>query len=188
MIAMKIMDKFEMLEQYISHADEILDKNDISSAEQFVREVVAVYGMEISDIKSQLDTFSIVASYGVGTPDYLGDVKLLKAKLMNYYNNLRSGLYKTLMSSDGTNIHVNQEMHSSISISLEQVAEAINRIPETELSAEEKVELTGKLASLWADKDKKSKWDKAKEILKWIGDKSVQVGIAALPYITQSIQ
>ena len=38
------------------------------------------------------------------------------------------------------------------------------------------------------EKDKTTKWEKAKEILKWIADKSVDVGIAALPYIWEIIK
>lgn len=181
------MNKIEMLEYYIHWADEIVAANDIAAAKSFQNEVIAVYDSEIQNIRGQLDNYPTVFING-RTVDYIGDVRLLKAKLMNYRNNLQSGLYKELLPGGGTNISVNQEVNSTISISLEQVIETVQQIPDKDLTAEDKEILIGKLASMADAKDKTSKWEKAKGILKWLGDKGVQVGIAALPYIAQALQ
>ena len=81
-----------------------------------------------------------------------------------------------------------QSMENVVTLSLDQTIEVINKLPEETLSPEEKIELAEKLASIFAAKDKKTKWDKAQGILKWLGDKGVEVGLAALPYIVQSLQ
>lgn len=39
-----------------------------------------------------------------------------------------------------------------------------------------------------AQKTKESKWNKAKGILKWLADKSVDVGITVLPYILDNLR
>lgn len=183
-----MMNKVEMLEHYINQAEEIIQKNDAALAKQFQHEVVAVYNNEITDIRGGLSTNSPAALSSSYHPDYISDVRLLKAKLLNYFNNLRSGLYKVLMANSGTNINVSQEMNNTVLISLEQVVESINQIPDTELSSEDKEVLTGKLASMSTKKDKSERWEKAKSILKWLADKGVDAGIAALPYIAQAIQ
>ena len=183
-----MMDKVAMLENYMNQAEEIIQKNDELLAKHFQHEVVAVYNLEITDIRGGLSTNSPAVLSASYHPDYISDVKLLKAKLLNYYNNLRSGLYKVLLAKSGTNINVSQELNNSVLISLEQVAENINQIPDTELSGEDKEVLTGKLASMSTKKDKSEKWEKIKDILKWLADKGVDAGIAALPYIAQAIQ
>ena len=183
-----MMDKIEMLEYYIRRAEEIINDKDAVAAKQFQREVIAVYDTEIPGIRGQLDNYSLSNFYGGSQPDYLGDAVLLKAKLMNYLNNLQTGLYKVLLKNDGTQINVSQEMNNATLITLEQVINVVNQISEDSLSAVDKELLAGKLATLTAEKDKKTKWDKAKEILKWLGDKTVEVGVAALPYIAQALQ
>jgi hypothetical protein len=91
-------------------------------------------------------------------------------------------------------IYVNQiaeqKMDATFQITLEQVVETINELSEDALSDEEKEILNGKLASLSATKgkDKKTRWETAKGILKWIADKGVDVGIATLPYIVAALK
>ena len=183
------MDKTSMLTAYINEAEEILNKKDETAASRFIKEIVAVYDSEIPDVRSQLDTFGLGGLYDSSAPDYLGDVKLLKAKLMNYLFNLKSGLYKVLMAKDGSqNITVSQELSQVTNISFEQTIQNIQKIPDESLSAEEKVQLTERLASIYATKDKKSKWDKIREVLKWVAEKGIEVGIAALPYIAKSLE
>ena len=81
-----------------------------------------------------------------------------------------------------------QTQNTNVSINFEQTIETINNLPEDVLSDEEKELLNGKLASLSTCKTKESRWEKAKGILKWIADKGVQVGTAALPYIMKMIE
>ena len=64
----------------------------------------------------------------------------------------------------------------------------IQDLPETELSAEDKDILSGKIAAISSEKDKEKRWEKVSGTLKWIADKGIQVGIAALPYIAKALE
>ena len=48
--------------------------------------------------------------------------------------------------------------------------------------------LNGKLMSIETATDKPTRWEKAKNVLKWIAEKSIEVGIAALPYIVEALK
>ena len=57
------------------------------------------------------------------------------------------------------------------------------------LKSDDKGELISLLQELdSAQKTKESKWNKAKGILKWLADKSVDVGITVLPYILDNLR
>ena len=64
----------------------------------------------------------------------------------------------------------------------------IESIPNEKLSLDEKEQLEGKLSKLEIEKEKSKVWDKAQSVLKWIADKGVEVGIAALPYIVEMLK
>ena len=63
----------------------------------------------------------------------------------------------------------------------------INQLPESVLSTDDKALLTGKLTQISFEKEPESRWEKAKGALKWIAEKGIEVGIAALPYIVQAL-
>lgn len=181
-------EKIAIIENYISQADQIIESGNVELAKNFQREVIAVYREEIAGITDGLDNYNLVRNGR--QPDFLGDAKLLKMKLLNYKTNLTSGLFKALGNGEGMAITVaqNATQTTTLTITLEQTIENIQRIPDDVLNAEEKDALSGKLAIISAEKDKQSKWDKVKDVLKWLGDKSVEVGIAALPYIAQALK
>lgn len=183
-------EKIVVIENYISQADQIIESGNIESAKKFQNEVVSVYHGEITGITDGLDNYNFL-NFGSGRqPDFLGDAKLLKMKLINYKSNLKSGLFKALGSGNGMAITVaqNATQNTTVTVTLEQTVRDIQKIPDNILSAEGKDVLSGKLATISAEKDKQSKWDKVKDVLKWLGDKSVEVGIAALPYIAEALK
>lgn len=181
-------EKIAIIENYIFQADQIIESGNVELAKNFQREVIAVYREEIAGITDGLDNYNYWKNSEA--VDFLGDVKLLKMKLTNYKTNLKSGLLKVLGNSEGMAITVaqNATQTTTVTITLEQIIENIQAIPDDVLDAEEKDALSGKLAIISAEKDKQSKWDKIKDVLKWLGDKSVEVGIAALPYIAQALK
>ena len=79
------------------------------------------------------------------------------------------------------------ENHNTMTVTFEAVREAIDNM--TSLPDEEIQEVKKKIDELEAivkSKDSKSKkWSKAKDIIKWVADKGVDVGIALLPLILQ---
>lgn len=181
--------KTKMIDEYITKLDIAIDRKDANTAKSLQYEIMAAYENEIEGLSRHLDSYSTNAFYG-GNVDYLYDANMLRVKLMNYKLNLESGISYIHQSKDG-NITVTQTVHqeveTKVTVTLDQTISAINELPSDTLSEEEKDILSGKLASLSAmkNKDSSTKWDKAKEILKWIMDKGVDVAIAALPYIIE---
>lgn len=185
------MDKGEMLKYYIERAEKAFSEKDKETAKSLIAEIVAVYENEIPGIAKGLDTYSNFAFYDQRPADSLTDIHILGKKLENYYNNLRTGLYKELLPGKGVSItqmqNATQSTETVVAVSLEQTIENINSLPDSSLTAEEKEILSGKLAAISAEKDKNKKWEKAKNALKWIAEKGIEVGIAALPYIAGAL-
>lgn len=184
-------DKIIMLENYIIKLNQAVENGDESEAGQLRHEIISVYEHEIDGIRSGLRAYDFSRSYSKSPLDNIGDAKVLRAKLENYKLNLRSGLYKRFMETDNSvNVIQNnqQEIHSNIAITLEQTISDINSLPKNILSDEEKEILCGKLATLSAEKNAKTRWEKAQGILKWVADKGIELGKVALPYVLEAIQ
>ena len=78
------MTKFEQLEDYINQANEILESNDTAKAERYCQRVIAVFSNEIQYLEYKLDATSS-EPYTEDRPiDYMGDLEILKEKLINY--------------------------------------------------------------------------------------------------------
>ena len=121
--------------------------------------------------------------------NYLGDIRLLKAHLINHKANLENNLsFIEGVTSQIFNIHQTQKTDVSITITLEQTINLIESIPDEKLSPDEKEQLEGKLSKLGTEKEKSKVWDKTQSVLKWIADKGVEVGIAVLPYIVEMLK
>lgn len=185
-------EKLQMLESYIDKLETAVSQNDNAKAKTLQKEIIAVYEPEIASLRSQLDSQDVShLLHNASSVDYIGDAKLLQKKLQNYRLNLVTGIYKPFQSSDGAvtvTQHVNQDVSATVVVTFEQTIHNIQELPESVLSDEEKEMLSGKLASISAEKDKENRWEKISSALKWIAEKGIQVGIAALPYITKALE
>ena len=184
-------EKTKILEGYICALDDAITKSDEGKAKELQTEIIAVYEPEIPSLKNELDNYSFKHAYTHARADYIGDAKLLKAKLQNYKLNLVTGLYRPFQDADGAvtvTQHVSQDVSTSVIVNLEQVIHNIQELPESVLSSEEKEILSGKIVSISAEKDKEKRWGKVCSALKWITEKGIQVGIAALPYIAKALE
>lgn len=185
-------EKLQMLESYINKLDTAVSENDIAKARSLQREIIAVYDPEIESLRGGLDSQSISHTFQNAPPvDYIGDAVLLRVKLQNYKLNLASGICKPFQNSDGAvtvTQHVSQDVSTSVIVNLEQAIHNIQELPESVLSSEDKEILSGKIASISAEKDKEKRWGKVCSALKWIAEKGIQVGIAALPYIAKTLE
>lgn len=90
--------------------------------------------------------------------------------------------------SDKINVSVYNTNQVDVRISFEQVRNSIKNsklnLPPDEINEIlEKIDVIEKIIK--SQKDKKDKWEQLKGILKWIADKSVDVGIAILPLLTE---
>lgn len=178
-----MIEKIEFIESYIRRCDDVEKQKNCRSADELVDEILGVFSPELPEI----GTYLYDSSNGAGA---IRNACLVRAKLKNYILNLKSGLQKHLYTDNG--IHVQQttmqNVENTVSVSITQTAECINQLPDSILSLEEKELLNGKLMSIETSPDKPTRWEKAKNALKWIAEKSIEVGTAALPYIVEALK
>lgn len=76
-----------------------------------------------------------------------------------------------------------------MSVDFKQTVEAVEKLPESKLSDEDKDALLGMLSRLEGatEKSDHSAKDKAAKIIKWLGDKSVDVMVAVAPVVMRSL-
>lgn len=176
--------KAEMINEYIARIEDAISKNDQNEAGDLVREIVGVYEAEIEGLGRHLSFYS--GGYEID------NAKKVRARLKNYVLNLQAGLYKPFQDKGAITVTqtAEQKVETVVQVSLEQTVKLINELPEETLSADDKEKLNGKLAGLSAQNgmDKATRWETAKSVLKWIADKSVEVGLAALPYIMEAMK
>ena len=100
----------------------------------------------------------------------------------------QSGIKIENINNATSNSNSNAEATSKVTITIIQAIENISNIPEAILSLEEKSDLEDKLSSVDVSVktgDKNKTWNKVGNVLKYIADKGVEVGIATLPYLEQ---
>lgn len=184
--------KIQLIDEYIAKCDSCTKKD----SEKFVRECISLFENEISNITDGLDIYNNehmfdLLSVQTRNVDCLDDVILLKKKFLNYKATLEFDLEKSKnINSQTVNVHQsqNQSNQTNINISFEKTIKTIEAIPNEKLSQDEKELLEGKLSKLNTEEDKSKLWEKTQSVLKWIADKSVEVGIAALPYIAEALK
>lgn len=187
-------EKIKFIQDYINQCDEVINSENYSQAEQLEYDIIGVFNSEINNIKNQLDMYSLHSNTAT---DYIGDIKILKQKLINYQINLKSEAEKqkydlemARLKQPNISAHAesNQTQNNTINInvSLPDAIRQIEDITENELSSEDKETLKDYLYSLEGIKTTKNKsafWDKTKGILKFLADKGADAAIAVLPYI-----
>ena len=182
--------KVDLIETYIKKCEQCTE----TESKSLVHSIVSVFGKDIENLKSGLDSFNQLHMWeGLNGKkvnlDYYGDIKLLKQKLEYYKATLEYELDKNKTSSTPLiSVNQNQTNQISVNVSFEQTISAIEAIPNEKLSQDEKELLEGKLSKLNTEKDKSKVWEKAQSVLKWIADKGIEVGIAALPYIAEALK
>lgn len=186
------MDKIENLEKYIAACDE--KRIGENEKVNFIDEIVGVYDHEIPNIRSGLDSFYF---YGEETlPDYDGDIKKIKAKLINYKGNLeleeqkrKDELEFARLSQREISVSANANNENTIKISiiLDQALESIKKLPDDILSKAEKEDIEDKLCGIEASakRDKDKAKEKIISVVKFVVDKGADALISILPYLGQ---
>lgn len=86
-------------------------------------------------------------------------------------------------SPESASTHVNVTTNLNVNVTFEQVRSQIEDM--SSLTNEETTEILQKVSEIEdvvkSNDTKKSKWEKTKPVLKWLADKSCDVGIALLP-------
>lgn len=179
-------EKIEFIDKFINDIDAIVENMNINEAEKLQNKIIAVFGNEISDIKSGLDNYSMrgmyIDNYKV---DFIGDLEILKSKLINYKVNINMEsnnqvAQNVIYNKNISNININ------IEITINDAIEKIEKLPDNLISKEEKEQIEDNLVALEKAvtcKNKEKIKSKIASILKYIGDKSIDVAIALLPAV-----
>lgn len=196
------MELVTLLDQYIEKLDNA-STFEQGEVEALIEDITRVFINQDELSGLYLDYYN---SYD-GSADLMSDIRKLKAKLeydkavLNDESEkkkqqaetereqreleklrLQVELRKGNITINNTNTNEN---HNSFDMSFNMARETINSM--TALTNEEIEEIQkriNELEEIVSSKDSKSKkWSKAKEIIKWIADKGVDVGIALLPLV-----
>lgn len=196
------MELVTMLEQYIEKLDNA-STFEQREVEALIEDITRVFINQDELRELYLDYYN---SYD-GSADLMSDVRKLRAKLeydkavLNDESEkkrqqaetereqrdleklrLQVELRKGNITINNTNTNEN---HNSIDMSFNMAREMINSM--TALTNEEIEEIQkqiNELEEIVSSKDSKSKkWSKARDVIKWVADKGVDVGIALLPLV-----
>lgn len=202
------MNKMDFINSYISKCDEAIASGNLSAADKLQDEIIAVFEAEIPDIKNMLDNYGF-SSYDSGRQvDFIGDIKLVKQKLVNYLFNIQQKQEKMKYDLELARLKQPQlsahaeanptqtttqtaTQTANINITIDQTLKRLDEISEENLSTTDKDALKDLIFSLEgckAAKDTNKFWSKTKEVLKFIADKGADAAIATLPYIIAGLQ
>ncbi len=180
--------KVEFINNYIKRCDAV--ENDVQ-AEYLQKEIVGVFFSDIPELTRGLERKKFESNEPV---DYMRNIRILRNKLEYYKLNASGVAEKQLEDRDVPAVVVNQynnnnqSLNASIQTTLEITQQQIDSLPDSLLSDDEKDLLRGKLMRIEEAPDKPTRWEKAKNALKWIAEKSIEVGTAALPYIVEALK
>lgn len=109
-----------------------------------------------------------------------------KAPLAEYENDFSKEAVVSVGNIQNSSVIINSP---NASVTFNQTVNTIKQLDDSILKSDDKEALISLLQELDSVQEtKESKWNKAKGILKWLADKSVDVGIAALPYILDNLK
>lgn len=192
------MTKTDLIDKYLKEIELVISANDEKKAYELEKKIHSIYAHEIKWFPNGLD------KYYNGEGSYIDDLKIIEEKLINYKadiemqeNQLTNQIKYLELQKSNVNIHNNNynennnSLKSDINITIENVLDNIKKLNEDILSNDEKEKLEEMISSIEVyknSKDKSKVMDKIGKVLKYLGDKSVEVGIAILPYLGQISQ
>ncbi len=188
-------------DDYIAKINAVLDDYDEQDANDLVGEIISVFAGEDDHIKSGLYRYKARA-IGPGSKvprDNRGDLIKLRGKLAV----LREAESKkheadwvcdpTKCFSGAFNFNVNASAVNQntveMVVNVSQVAEQVQSLPQNVLNDDQKKEIKALLLDLDTvkGKPKKDAEKPVRKILSWLADKGVDVAVAVLPYVVQTI-
>ena len=164
------LDNISYIDKYINESKEIIKSNNMEAAKRQQKNIIALFGNNIQGIKVGLTNYDVESMYNRGNINYIEDLKLLIEKLEFYKIEKNEG------KSLSPNIICNQNIIENNTL------KEIREISDDIISEKEKEKLIEDISSLETCKTDKQK-SKLKEIVKWLGDKSIDAVIAVLPAI-----
>ena len=177
--------QIELIDQDILKASEILDCGNIDEIADICNRLNRKYKLRLDliiayDFRDSPDRRKKGCKL---LSDIIDEIKFYQAELKDMDN--KNPTYSKLVES--ININNTSTATSSITqnISIKNTMEKIDQIPDEIFAKNMKYELKGILSELEYCKDGQEKKSKLMEVVKWLGDKAVDVAIACLPYLSQ---
>ena len=185
------MGKIDTLNGYIQECDKAIKNNNADA--ELTQRVTSIYLSEIENIRYGLT--SSFRSYPT-----INDITILREKLINLRDNIEMEEAKAerqlemlrLQSStsitNNNNLASTSSANATVTVSITNAIERLQALPDTTISQEDKEILEEKLAALQvalSNPDKEKTKSKLTNVLKYVGDKCVDAGIAVLPYLGQ---
>lgn len=192
--------KIDLIGQDIEKAKDLLSSKNKKEQYDFIKKAVDIWSDKKIDISKGLMQLKKYRQDNLDFNFSLSDVRDVKD--YNWHEDLEQ-LIKNLqmleeeVKSDGQSKSISKKVASqnqnvvvnnyvNVTVTLSQTIQELNK---TSLSKDELAEITQMLAELEESKGKQkiAVWDKAKKILAWLGNKTVDVGIVVLPYIIAAL-
>ncbi|WP_462111191.1 hypothetical protein [Campylobacter concisus] len=184
---MKNEKQIKLIEDDISAANSVLSKNkSYEEIEEFLYDLEDKYRDYNIHVSSNyiidLDTGkTIYEGYPKALKCFINKLCVLVAKLQDEDSNatVTNPLNSVTIHNDNTNT---AKANITQNVSIKNTMEKIDQIPDEIFAKNLKYELKGILSELEYCKDNQEKKSKLMEVVKWLGDKSVDAFIACLPY------
>lgn len=146
------MSKINTILSYINKCDELYVQSDnLNEIENFIDEVICVYNNEIPGFTARLNTTDpLRICCAINIEEAKSDLKNIKAMLNNYKDNIKGGILNSKKAKTEININSVSSVKAivDVNITLDQVINNINELPNDILSKEEKDDLDDKLRAL----------------------------------------
>ena len=174
-----------MVEEDIKHIDEAMNQNADERLELF-RQLHGKYQSCIIDWANSMWGFNpndnTIYLDTIGELSVIENLKLAKAKLTTF----KFGMNAVSLPNAPTNqINIQNNNIIKVNITFEEVRSQVEDMTSlTEEETKELLERIDELEEIVNSKDKKkTKWQKVAPILKWLADKSFDIGMKILPLI-----
>ena len=174
--------RIELINQDISKANEILDGGGIDEIKDICDRLNRKYQLKLDliiahDFKEGLARYK---KYCKLLNEIIDQMKYYQAELKDEDN--KNSMHSKLAESININNTNTATNNITQNISIKNTMEKIDQIPDEIFAKNLKYELKGILSGLEYCKDNQEKKSKLMEVVKWLGDKSVDAFIACLPY------
>lgn len=168
--------------------DEALSSNDETKLKATHMDIDGKYGGYILDWGKSMYAYGTDLGFDyewLGKDALIHNLTLMKSKIEGYSLGFERQTNRTYSPSNNVSVNVSNTNEVNISVSFDDVRKQIEDM--TSLTDGQTQEILDKITEIEAafkeNSSKKSKWEKVKPILKWLADKSFDVGMTLLPLL-----
>lgn len=170
------------IERFIEEIDALLEDYDRDKAADLIKRMRRKFMKENEKIEFGMNSRRQMISAGEYTPfvpsddDYIHDLKGFRARLLEIKDE----------RDDPHSVHYTKHTNVSVQVDVMNYISIIQELPDSTLSEDDKMMLSGMLTAVQNSEGEKKK-TRIMEVVKWLGDKAVDVAIAAIPALASMI-